>query len=52
MSNATDEEWVAAMAAWAALSESEQRIAIGYLASAAPQLMIEAAAAAKEDPGA
>jgi hypothetical protein len=52
MSNATSEEWAAAMAAWRALSESEQRIAIGYLASAAPQLMMEAAAAAQEDPDA
>jgi hypothetical protein len=45
MSNATSEEWAAAMAAWNALSESEQRIAVGWIASANPQLMLEAAGA-------
>jgi hypothetical protein len=47
MSNASSEEWTAALAAWDALDDFERQIALGYVASQAPQLLISAADGAK-----
>jgi hypothetical protein len=48
MSNATSDEWTAALAAWHGLDENQRVYALGYLASGAPELMAAAAAAAAD----
>ena len=43
MSNTTDEEWAAALAAWNGLDQAQQQWAIGFIASAEPGLLMQAA---------
>lgn len=50
MSNATSEEWAAALGAWNRLDAGGRLFAVGYIANEAAPLIIRAAASAAETP--